>query len=160
MDLVVENCCLCFLTCAGVFVLQEQLSFVEEEWKVIERVKEPGLTAVVRKYPVPWCYLFAFIGFLCPPKILDYLVLYASYFTQYIANIPLGLHAIYLVPMKHSHHECMNLLVYDIFSNLFVFTLVNNCVTLIDRYRYLLLCSLKLNPHFYRFPRGKYIKNE
>lgn len=64
MDLVVENCCLCFLTCGlGVFVLQEQLSFVEEEWKVIERVKEPGLTAVVRKYPAPWCYLFAFILF-------------------------------------------------------------------------------------------------
>lgn len=63
MDLVVENRCLCFLTCAGVFVLQEQLSFVEKEWKVIERVKEPGLTAVVRKYPVPWCYLFAFILF-------------------------------------------------------------------------------------------------
>lgn len=29
-------------------------------------------------------------------------------------------------------------------ERLFVFTLVNNCVTLVDRYRYLLLCSLKL----------------
>lgn len=47
-----------FLNCACVFVLQEQLSSVEEEWKVTERVKEPGLTAVVRKYADELIVLF------------------------------------------------------------------------------------------------------
>lgn len=107
---VFPNLCRCLCLTGATFICWGRMKSYWESWRTWthgsgERI--PGsLVLFICFY---WLSLSAQnIGLSCSLCLIFYTI-HSKY--------PIRLHAIYLVPMKHSHHECMNLLVYDIFSN-------------------------------------------